>query len=632
MPKSVRQYFQEELRYLREAGAQFALEHPDLAHWLGHPGSDPSVDRLLEGTAFLTAGIQQKLDEELPLLAQSLCSIVAPNLLLPCPSVALLEFAPGAAGMRQPVKIPAGTEVASVKVEGTSCTFRTLNPVVVEPLILDRVRLEHGAGPIATEGSRLTLGFRTCAGISIAQLRLKKLRLHLLASWERACDLYAGFVRSLGAVRVCWQGRKGTAVHCLPPRSVSPIGLDRNEAPLMSMCPGEGGRDPFRWLGEYDLLGRKFLAVDIDLQTLPAGFGEATKDIAAADSAQDFEIEFLFRQTLAADETLNTSQFGLFCTPIANLFACGSEPIRVRHERAFYVVRPAYGSRDQSNGHLVAHSIERVTSQRVGSGERFEYVPLSTFSNFAPSTRNGQGTRTYTVRRRLAHGLAGSGESLGRQAPHLEISFSTPEALAEVSDSLPFGKTLPAEVVTVDLLCTNGQLPRHLGVGDICCPTDTTPPLVSFANVTAPTPQVDPPLGESTYWRLLSQLHLHHADWASLDALKELLRLRSTLSRVDTQALALHESRLRAIETWQSSHHDHLVSGLPLRCTNFEAVIDPIPFGGDGGVVLFGTLLHQTLCEQAPLNTTCCLTFHSRRDGKCWPFLPPQGGDSRCVR
>ncbi|HKE12481.1 MAG TPA: type VI secretion system baseplate subunit TssF, partial [Myxococcota bacterium] len=42
-------YYQEELELLRELGRDFSHEHPTLAPHLGEAGSDPDVERVLEG-------------------------------------------------------------------------------------------------------------------------------------------------------------------------------------------------------------------------------------------------------------------------------------------------------------------------------------------------------------------------------------------------------------------------------------------------------------------------------------------------------------------------------------------------------------------------------------------------------
>ena len=64
-------YYNQELRYLREMGGEFAREFPKIAGRLGMEGmevADPYVERLIEGCAFLAARVQLKQDAEFPQL------------------------------------------------------------------------------------------------------------------------------------------------------------------------------------------------------------------------------------------------------------------------------------------------------------------------------------------------------------------------------------------------------------------------------------------------------------------------------------------------------------------------------------------------------------------------------------
>ena len=68
-------YYNQELRYLREMGGEFAREFPKIAARLGMDGlevADPYVERLLEGCAFLAARVQLKQDAEFPRLSHRL--------------------------------------------------------------------------------------------------------------------------------------------------------------------------------------------------------------------------------------------------------------------------------------------------------------------------------------------------------------------------------------------------------------------------------------------------------------------------------------------------------------------------------------------------------------------------------
>src|SRR5688500_2672839 len=106
-------YFQDELSNLRQLGADFSQAHPALAPMLSGPQADPDVERLLEGTAFLTALIRQKLDDEFPEIVHDLLDIVAPHYLNPIPASTILSFQPKAT-VRDSMTLPAGIACASV--------------------------------------------------------------------------------------------------------------------------------------------------------------------------------------------------------------------------------------------------------------------------------------------------------------------------------------------------------------------------------------------------------------------------------------------------------------------------------------------------------------------------------------
>ena len=80
-PRLLRLY-SDELTHLREVGAEFAREFPKIASRLAMDGvevSDPYVERLLEGFAFLAARVHLKLDAEFPRFTQGLLETVYPD-------------------------------------------------------------------------------------------------------------------------------------------------------------------------------------------------------------------------------------------------------------------------------------------------------------------------------------------------------------------------------------------------------------------------------------------------------------------------------------------------------------------------------------------------------------------------
>ena len=101
-------YFQDELTRLRQQGRELAGAYPGLRHYLSHASSDPDVERLLEGAAFLTATLRARVDDQFPELSQGLLQLVAPHLLRITPSLTVfcLPFHTGSS----PTGLPAWTK------------------------------------------------------------------------------------------------------------------------------------------------------------------------------------------------------------------------------------------------------------------------------------------------------------------------------------------------------------------------------------------------------------------------------------------------------------------------------------------------------------------------------------------
>src|SRR5947208_3807125 len=135
-------YYNGELAYLRELGAEFAQRYPKVAARLlleSDKGRDPHVERLLEGVAFLTARIRHKIDEEFPEVTDSLLGVVYPHFQRPMPSMSVVQFVPS----REQAKLAAGftiergSRLNTRPVGGVPCEFRTAYPVPIWPAQLE---------------------------------------------------------------------------------------------------------------------------------------------------------------------------------------------------------------------------------------------------------------------------------------------------------------------------------------------------------------------------------------------------------------------------------------------------------------------------------------------------------------
>ena len=93
----MREYFEAEMRLLHEAAQEFAQAHPEQARMLNLNelrDRDPYIERLLEGMAFLTAHVRQRIEESEAAVSEQLLAHVCPNQLTPYPSTTILAFEP----------------------------------------------------------------------------------------------------------------------------------------------------------------------------------------------------------------------------------------------------------------------------------------------------------------------------------------------------------------------------------------------------------------------------------------------------------------------------------------------------------------------------------------------------------
>jgi type VI secretion system VasI/ImpG family protein len=135
-------YYRDNLLYIRGLAAEFAGEFPKIAGRLSiseFECQDPYVERLLEGTAFLSARVEKKLDEGYERLLESVLNSMAPSALYPIPSGAVLELALdyNSEKVRKGGVLEKGTVFdAFIPTINTPCRFSTLMDLSLSPLSL----------------------------------------------------------------------------------------------------------------------------------------------------------------------------------------------------------------------------------------------------------------------------------------------------------------------------------------------------------------------------------------------------------------------------------------------------------------------------------------------------------------
>ncbi|MGE6792054.1 type VI secretion system baseplate subunit TssF [Pseudomonas guineae] len=590
---SFNHYYQSELTALRQLGKRFAERSPALAPFLGQSGRDPDVERLLEGFAFLTGRLRQKLDDELPELTHSLMHLLWPNYMRPLPAFSMLQFDP----LKRPgpaLSVPRNTPVESKPIQGVTCRFSTAFTTEVLPLALNG--LDYS---VKGDGALLSLRLGMTADGHLGELNLKQLRLHLSGERYISQLLYLSLLRHLGGIQLVLLdaagkplqdnlGRPLDGLH-LPASNVQPVGFAEDEALIPYPLNTFRG---YRYLQEYFAFQEKFLFTDIigldALKRLP-------EDVLK--QARGLELRFDIHKAGVQRIRPTLDNVRLYCTPVVNLFAHDAIPIRLDGKQDQYLLLPS----ELDSQHCGVFSVDRVTGWKPGGKGYEEYVPFESFEHDA----------SFDV-------------PLAR--PHYSVR-QQPSLLGDGLETyLSFGlRNLDQhETLSIELTCTNQNLPRQLGLGDICMPSEDTPEFLTFRNISAVTPSYAPPLHRDFLWKLISNMSLNYLSLANVEALKVILETYDLPRYYDQHAEKVSKRLLDGMKSISHQHVDRLHRGLPVRGVRTQLTINPEGYVGEGDLFLFASVLNEFFALYASLNSYHELRVQSTQ-GEVYQWTPRMG-------
>lgn len=584
--------FESERAYLRELGREFSERYPDLGSMLGDEHSDPSVERLLQGFAFLTARIRARLDDDIPELSQRILRQLCPQLLRPVPSMVIQRYdAPTSPSV---IRIPAGSWVSQPRSRSAEsapeCRFRTIWDVDIHPWTVSGASIRP-----RPSGSTLRLDFRLNPGAVVERAALspgQALRVYLHGEDRTPLELMFFLHRGLvGPPRLgTTQGGATSHTFALPPPA--PVGLEAEDALLDGW-----GTAPLGWrvLFEYFMLVEKFLFVDI------LGL-EQLKSLGAA---TDFFIEFYFTGAFPAELVVSADNFRLACTPAVNLFAHSGAPVHRLPLRSEYRVLP------ESADHraIEIYAIEQVSGV-ASKRAKLVYMPVAQ----GAMLREGDRVPWYDVQIRAASVV----EQPNEASFDPWITLSLPADIAELTQD---------EKLTFMLTCCNGFWPRALRAGDLSQPRSGSPRGVTTQNLRRPTRRVLPPLGERLAWRVVAALGLGRQDLSDPAVLVRLMDLLNLRALDNAEDAALHIRRTRAIRSIEVCPDERLVtveqlprpSGragrafpsvrIPVRGLAVILQISYADVGGVGACFVLGLVLDRVLASLTGISGFSALTL-----------------------
>ena len=593
-------YYERELTFLRQMGAEFAERYPKIASRLvlePDKCEDPHVERLLEGFALLAGRIHLKIDDDFPELTQALLNIVYPHYLRPIPSMSVLEFEldPGRIPPETGVRVERGAALLSRPVDGMPCRFRTCYDLTFRPIVVTAAswRAAERVGPIRASDTagEFRIDLQTAGGMPFSRVPLDSLRFYINAESELAHTIYELVCNNCIQVVIRDPARPAAPPVTLPRTTVQPAGFADRETALPYSNRSFAG---YQTIQEYFSFPQKFLFFEIG----------GLQKLAAAELSDRLEIHLLIAPFERADrrpmlETgVSARTFRLGCTPVVNLFRQTAEPILLDHSRFEYPVVPdamrRYG--------MEVFSIEEVlgTDPRTQEIGRFEAC-------YAFRHGRRQGDRYWQATRR-------SSERRNDETTEMWLSLVDRAGRPALPE---------AQSVTVRTICTNGDLPGRLPFGSTTgdFELEGALPVKRIAALVKPTGTLRPPAAGAAFWRLISQLSLNYLSVVEDggDALREMLRL------YNFSGSASAEKQIDGIVAVRSRrHHAPIGQGDGVafaRGTQVEIEVDENEFVG-GGAYLFLAVLESFLSQYVAMNSFCQLQARTRqRKGilKTWP-------------
>ncbi len=590
-------YYQRELRFLRELGSEFAQRHPKIAGRLRMDVDaieDPHVSRFIEASALLAARTRLKIDDEFPDICQALLHTLYPHYLAPMPpsTIVQLKLNEASSDNLDGYVVDRGSRVESEAIDGEPCRFRTCLQTRLWPFHVGQV--DYLVPPIPYEASPWNRDVQAAirvrlvsAGpkVKLSDMKVNDVRFFLGGSTAGSNSLVdAFFSQLLGAAIVAADdtGRAGAApLAWLPKSSVQPIGYGNDE----SLLPHNPRCLPaYRILSEFFAANSKFRFVDIQL-------GEHWTQ-AAATNRLDL-VFFLARVQPVLQRELDRDSIRIGCTPIVNLFFKRAEPIRLTDNVTEYRVIPS--ARGTANAEIF--TIDRVTGLSSTGTER-EYLPF--FHPSHPQDKNSQ-QRFWQPKRVPA--LAGGAEEDRGTEVYLSIVDLQGRPGADEGWTLDVETTCLNRDRVARLPFGGGQPKLSLVEGGAS---------VSLQCITPPTATLRPMDRDDLHWRLNSHLSLNHMvlmdSDAGADALREILRLYNPDDRAEARQI------IESVISVKYSRGVARVAGGPApgfcRGVDVDILLDEERLGGVGAV-LFAQVLDRFMGLFATLNSFTRTTVRS---------------------
>ena len=612
-------HYESELSYLREMGAEFAQSFPKVAARLGMDGVevlDPYVERLLEGSAFLSARVQLELELQYPEFTNHLLEIVYPHYLRPVPSMMVARLQPDFdnPALDDGFVLPRLTPLRSDLVDGvqSACVFRTANDLTMWPVEISEAEYIDGRGSLVAAGvaqterarAAIRLRLKRANGLPIGELALDRLNVFLggqgARGWqlhELLCTQSTGMVARSTDRRADWTLKLNG--------SVEARGYNAEEALLPTP---RRSFDGYRLLQEYFAMPERFHFVDI------CGL---SRGLARCEGSE-MDVYILLRDGMPEIASgITPDAFSLNCVPAINLFERRCDRVQITPSQVdHHVVVDRTANLDYE-----VFALQDVTGIGDDGEANTPFRPFYSADDFTPA---GGGFPAYYTQKRKMRQRTESERLKGARTTYL--GSETYVALVDANQG-PYAADLAQ--LAIRALVTNRDLPMLLTTGakDVFHLPDGGP-VVSIDTPVSPTrPRPTLAQGEAS-WRLISHLSLNYlsivndSDGGGAQALREMIGLYAPKS--DRAAELQLEGITRVSSRPIVRRMTDEVLSTAVRGLEITVECDESFFEGSS-VYLIGAVLEKFFRKYATINSFTETVLKTQQRGEIARWRPETG-------
>ena len=639
MKKAFRDTYNRELALLYERSAEFAEEYPGIADRLGgllKENLDPAIAGLLEGTAFMAARVQLKMDEEFRTFTTELLEQIFPDALAPTPSAILVEANPpfDNKDLADGMHFKPGSYLDARFVDAdrrVSCRFRLTSPLAIWPLAMAKAEYFQSPAPLSALGQDVVHGTQgglaltirrpsakgdDTAGGSLSELPLDDLTIYLGGDLSDAVTLYEQIFCDLNRLSIRYLDKHGDPVFArIDPASVEQVGFGADDF----LFPHQRRLfEGFATLREAFAFPRKFLGFRLTgLRQIMARIGASEAQIV---------MEFAHANKSIAPR-VGAQHFRLNTSPAVNLFEESASQVRLDRKLTEYVITP-----DSSPlTHYEVHQVTSVFAHYAGAQTKMAVQPLYSLPDGSVRPRQALYYTTRRKQRRITAQERRFGTQHRYRGTETFISIYEPPEEDEANQ---------AQRLQIRTLCSNRHLPEYLPLAqakdDFFLCDDVTVSLNCIAGPTRPREaltEVEKSAAHrasdgDVYWRLISYLSLNHYGLEDTNAKSGGAALRELLSLFADISDSITEAQLQGIRgvdtrpivrTIKRGDGFHAARGLEVRITFDEAAFE------GSGVILLGAVLDRFLAEYSGVNSFTQTIVASIQRGDIKTFPPRTG-------